>query len=337
MTELDRLILAPVREELDRLAPMALPVMIMGSPGTGRSRAAQYLHRASGMPGSDVRHVFAAQVDLDFCAEIARRGKGGRRGAAGETIVIDAAEKIPIEVQPHLARSIEAGMAVGGPRILALVGYDPVADPADRPLLSAELWYALSALTIRMPPLAERKGDRAAIAQAFAPVLAARMGLHPPQLDASAADAIERADWPGNFRQMRSVLCAVLAARRDDQPVSGAGIEAQLFRSRPALPHADRGPQGGLDPCSTGCWRRGAFRFRSSSDRPMRLPSTGQAETFPLRRACSASPVRNSPIGSACATAPSAVTPTLVLYVRVFRGCCGRWQNSGSVLRARPL
>ena len=111
MTELDRLILAPVREELDRLAPMALPVMIMGSPGTGRSRAAQYLHRASGMPGSDVRHVFAAQVDLDFCAEIARRGKGGRRGAAGETIVIDAAEKIPIEVQPHLARSIEAGIA----------------------------------------------------------------------------------------------------------------------------------------------------------------------------------------------------------------------------------
>ena len=41
ITDLDRLILAPVREELDRLAPMALPVMITGSPGTGRSRAAQ--------------------------------------------------------------------------------------------------------------------------------------------------------------------------------------------------------------------------------------------------------------------------------------------------------
>ena len=133
MTDLDRLILAPVREELDRVAPMALPVMITGSPGTGRSLAAQYLHRASGMAGSDVRHVFAAQVDLDFCAEIARRGKGGRRGAVGETMVIDAAEQVPIDVQPHLARSIEAGIVVGGPRILALVGYDPAADPADRP------------------------------------------------------------------------------------------------------------------------------------------------------------------------------------------------------------
>ena len=50
-------------------------------------------------------------------------------------------------------------MVVGGPRILALVGYDPAAGHADQPQLSPELWDALSALTIRMPRLAERKGD----------------------------------------------------------------------------------------------------------------------------------------------------------------------------------
>jgi len=244
LSELDDLILAPVREDLDRLAPMALPVMIMGSPGTGRSRTGRYLHRASGMSGSEIRHVFGGRVDLDICAEIAR-GKGGRRGAAGETILIDAAEKIPLEVQPHLAGSIEEGILVGGPRILALVGFDPSADVADQPL-SSELWYALSALTIRMPPLAERKGERAAIAQALMPVLAAKMGLHPPQIDASAAEAIERADWPGNLRQMRSVLCAVLAAPRDGQPVSRTEIEAQLFRLRPAVPQVGREPQSGL-------------------------------------------------------------------------------------------
>ena len=100
----------------------------------------------------------AARVDLDLCAEIARRGKGGRRGAAGETILIDAAEKIPAEVQPHLARSIEEGMLVGGPRVLALVEFDPTAGLADPPLLSSELWYALSALTIRMPTTCRARG-----------------------------------------------------------------------------------------------------------------------------------------------------------------------------------
>ena len=244
LSELDRLILASVREKLDKVAPMTLPVMVMGSPGTGRGRAARYLHRASRRSGSEMRHVFGERIDLDLCDEIARRGKSGRRGAAGETILIDAAEKIPIEIQLHLARALEEGLAAGGPRILALVAFDPTAGHADPPPLSSELWYALSALTVRMPRLAERRGERVAIAQALMPVLAARMGLRPPQIDASAAEAIMREDWPGNLGQMRSVLSAILAARRDDEPVSHADIEAQVFRLRPAL--SQTGQEGEL-------------------------------------------------------------------------------------------
>lgn len=236
LSELDRLILAPVRAELDRLAPMAFPVMITGSPGTGRSRAARYLHRASGVSGTEPRHVFGARVDLDLCAEIARRGKGGRRGAASETILIDAAEQIPAEIQPHLARAIEDGMLVGGPRVLALVSYDSTAGLPGPPPLSSELWYALSAFTVRMPRLDERDGQRVAIAQALMPVLAARMGIEPPHLEGSAAKAIERASWPGNLRQMRTVLSAVLAAHRNEQLVSRAEIEAQLGRLRFSTP-----------------------------------------------------------------------------------------------------
>jgi transcriptional regulator with AAA-type ATPase domain len=230
LSELDRLILAPVRAELDRLAPMALPVMITGSPGTGRGRAARYLHRAAGMSGTEPRHVFGARVDLDLCAEIARRGKGGRRSAAGETILIDAAEQIPADVQPHLTRAVGDGMLVGGPRVLALVDCDPSAGLPVPSSLSSELWYALSALTIRMPRLDERRGQCVAMAQALMSMLAARMGIEQPQLDNSAGKAIERATWPGNLRQMRTVLSAALAAHRDDKAVSRAEIEAQLLR-----------------------------------------------------------------------------------------------------------
>ena len=258
LSGLDRLILAPVRDQLDRLAPMALPVMIMGLPGTGRSRAGRYLHSASGAAGSEMRHVVGERVDLNLCAEIARRGKNARRGAGVETILIDAAEKIPVEVQLHLARSIEEGIRTGGPRILALVDFDPTAGLADPPL-SSELWYALSALTIRMPRLAERSGEKAAIAQAMMPMLAARMGLRPLPIDVSATEAIERADWPGNLPQMRSVLCAILAARLDDQPVSRADIEAQLLRLRPALPQPGRGPQSELRALLEDAFEDGGF------------------------------------------------------------------------------
>ena len=230
LSDLDRLILAPVRGELDRLAPMALPVLITGSPGTGRSRAARYLHRAAGTSGTEPRHVFGARVDLDLCAEIARRGRGGRRNAAGETILIDAAEQIPADVQPHLARAVGDGILVGGPRVLALVDCDSSAGLPVPSSLSPELWYALSALAVRMPRLDERQGQRVAMAQALISMLAARMGIDPPQLDGSAGKAIEQAAWPGNLRQMRTVLSAVLAAHRGDQPVSRGEIEAQLGR-----------------------------------------------------------------------------------------------------------
>ncbi|WP_202333480.1 XylR N-terminal domain-containing protein [Mesorhizobium sp. L-8-3] len=248
LSELDRLVLAPVRAELDRLAPMALPVMITGSPGTGRSRAARYLHRASGGSGTEPRHVFGNRVDLDLCAEIARRGKGGRRGPGSETVLIDAAEQIPSDVQPHLARAIEDGMVVGGPRIVALVGYDPSSGPLGPPPLSSELWYALSALAVRMPTLGEREGQRLAIARTLLPVLAARMGIEPPRLDGPAGKAIERATWPGNLRQMRTVLSAVLAAHRDGQAVSRAEIEAQLLRFPFTAMAAGDDPQSRLRP-----------------------------------------------------------------------------------------
>jgi DNA-binding NtrC family response regulator len=87
-----------------------------------------------------------------------------------------------------------------------------------------------------MPALAERDGQRAAIAQALLPILAHRMGMETPQLDEPAARAIERAPWPGNLRQMRTVLSAMLAEHRAARPVSRAEIEAQLKRLRFTAP-----------------------------------------------------------------------------------------------------
>ena len=256
LSDLDRLLLAPVRSELDRLAPMALPVMLTGSPGTGRSRAARYLQRASGVSETKPRHVVGRLVDLDICAEIAGRGRNGRRGSAGQTILIDASEEIPGEIQPYLARAIEEGMLVGGPRVLALVGYDPSAGTPAR-LWSMELWYALSAATVRMPRLDEREGQRVAIAQALMPVLAARMGVARLSLDRSAMKAIEQETWPGNLRQMRAVLSAVLATHRDAQPVSRLEIEAQLARFSVATPVAGDGTSRRIASAAQATARRG--------------------------------------------------------------------------------
>ncbi|CAN7548575.1 XylR N-terminal domain-containing protein [Rhizobium sp. LjRoot254] len=223
---LDRVLLAPVRSQLDWLAPMALPVLVAGASGSGRSRAARYLHNASAMHATEMKRIFGAQVDLEFCMEIARPGKSAKRKAGGETILIDGVENIPAELQPQLARSIEDGILGGGPRIIALWDEGRTGFPG----LSTELRSALSALTIRLPTFAERIGQRAEIVIELLPMIAARMGMEPPALDNGATKWIEEFAWPGNLHQMRGVLTTVLAGHAGKNRITGKEIAAQLSR-----------------------------------------------------------------------------------------------------------
>jgi hypothetical protein len=230
LSPLDRIVLAPIRAQLDRLAPMALPVLIEGAAGTGRTRAARYLHRASSASGSEPREIRGSQVTDDTCTEISGSVRRGRRGSTAGTYLIHDVEDVPSAIQQRLARALEEGLLVGGPRLLALADFDSK-DKSET--MHPSLVYALSALTVRMPSLAERPVDRVAIAAALLPALATSMGVPSPELNAGAESVIERADWPGNLRQLRSVLGAALASHRGEGPITGAEIETQLARRAP--------------------------------------------------------------------------------------------------------
>jgi DNA-binding NtrC family response regulator len=167
-------------------------------------------------------------VDDQTCAEISASPIKSKRALLVETIVIDGVQRVPCDMQARLARALEDGLLAGGPRVIALLD-DENADADDQPLNSL-LWYALSALTVRMPSLAERPGDRLPIAYALLPTLAARMGRPVPELDPDAAELIGQEEWPGNVRQMRAVLSAAIAVHRQPGPIGGAEIARQLRR-----------------------------------------------------------------------------------------------------------
>jgi hypothetical protein len=271
LSELDRIVLAPVRERLDQFAPMALPVVIEGAVGTGRSRAARYLHRVSNPSGAALRQIGGAQVTHETCAEISRSVRGGRRGATMETLLIEGVQHIPTDAQEALAHAIEEGLLVGGPRVVALAV--PAEDTNSLPL-HPSLRYALSALSVRMPSLARRPADRLAIANALLAVLAARMRLRQPELEASASSVIERADWPGNIPQMRSVLCATLAARGNRGPISGEEIKAQLDRLAAGAEVSGANGDAGFAPWIDGALAAGSFSMSELESRIYRAAVT---------------------------------------------------------------
>jgi DNA-binding NtrC family response regulator len=230
LSDLDRLMLRPIRADLDRMGPMALPVLITGAPGTGRSRAAQFLHQASGSPvAAEMRRIFGAEIDLQFCVEIARPGKVGKRNRVRDTILIEGVDNVPAAIQPQLARSIEEGIFNAGPRIIAISDGDGVGTTASTTAgLAPELRSALGALTIRLPRFSDRAEDVADIASALLPILAARMNLEVPGLDDRARRTIADHAWPGNLHEMRSVLSAALADRSNENPMSAREIETRI-------------------------------------------------------------------------------------------------------------
>jgi hypothetical protein len=210
LSELDRVLIAPIREELERVAATSLPVLISGESGTGRGRAARYLHRAINAAESELRSVFGAGVDHAFCQEISRRGKGGPRTVASRTFVINAVDAVPLHVQPYLAMAIEEATRLDGPRVIGLTTTPP--PPA---FLSSELWSTLSGLEVRLPTLAQRAPtERVSIAESLLSQLASKMNQEKPKLDAGATKLIQQSRWPGNLRQMRWVLTSVLRDHR---------------------------------------------------------------------------------------------------------------------------
>jgi transcriptional regulator with AAA-type ATPase domain len=242
LSDLDRLLLAPVLEQLGRFASVALPVLVSGATGTGRTLAARHIHRASGGKETELRHVYGPQVDLALCADIVRNAKNGRRTAAG-TLVIDGAEHVPADVQPHVARAIDEGISAGGPRVVALIESDGLRAPAG---LSRALWQVLCPLVVHMPAFRDRTGDVVDIAQATLASLCARMGREQLELGPTAATAIQSASWPGNLLQMRSVLAAVLVDQSSDAPLSALQIEKKM-RSLAGVSHvAGEEPQGSI-------------------------------------------------------------------------------------------
>jgi hypothetical protein len=215
---LDDLILAPVRERLERLGPTDLPVLVAGEAGTGRRRAVEHLQGETA-----ARHLAGAELGEEGLALLAGRGKSARG-----TCILDDVQAVPPSLQPRLAAAIEGRQ---GPRLFALGEGSSASLHAS---LRPELWFALAPGLVAMPSLAERS-DRAALGRTLLSMTAERLDRS-ALLDREAERWVAAAPWRGNLPEMRAVLTASL--------LRAAGtIGADLLieeAARLALPPAQR-------------------------------------------------------------------------------------------------
>src|SRR4030066_2464780 len=109
-----------------------------------------------------------------------------------------------------------------------------------------DLYYRLSEITVKIPPLRERPGDAILLAQAFLERYAREMGRPLRGFTADALGALEAHAWPGNVREMENLIKrATIMADGSQITATDLGLDAgqaemQPFNLRHAREHAER-------------------------------------------------------------------------------------------------
>ncbi len=207
----------------ERVAASAVPVLIIGESGSGKELFARAVHASSrrarepfvsencgAIPETLLESALFGHVRGAFTG--AERARTGLFTAAdGGTLFLDEIGELTLGMQTKLLRVLEDGLVrpLGTPRATKVDVRLIAATNRDLPRMVAEkrfredLFYRLSVVPLRVPPLRERPDDIPFLVQHFLELHAAGRRIH---VTRAAMDALERAEWPGNVRQLENEI-----------------------------------------------------------------------------------------------------------------------------------
>ena len=216
----------------------ALPtILLLGETGTGKGVLARHIHDCA-LTETSTREPFVhvnctALPPTLIESELFGHEKGAftdaktsREGlfemADGGTIFLDEIGDMPLGLQAKILTVVEEGRyrRVGGSkerrvraRIIAATNID-IEECVQKGTFRSDLYYRLSAFTVRIPALREREGDAVLIAVQNLARFARQFGSGPLSLTPDAEEAIRTHPWPGNVRELINTLqrAALLAS-----------------------------------------------------------------------------------------------------------------------------
>ncbi|HVI98237.1 MAG TPA: sigma-54 dependent transcriptional regulator [Sphingomonas sp.] len=211
-----------LRRTIDQIGPAEIDILIEGETGTGKSLVAALLHRAGGarrpMVTLDAGALPQAMAESELFGHVAGAFPGAHHSRVGRieaaehgTLFLDNVDALPPAIQPKLLRAIEDRviMPLGADaprpiavRILAASGVGLAAQVREKRFLDA-LLYRLNAVTLRLPPLRERRGDVPMLFDAFVGEAARRHRRERPAITAAHWARLDGHAWPGNARELR--------------------------------------------------------------------------------------------------------------------------------------
>src|SRR6195256_2654664 len=223
----------PMRRLLDavnRVGSKDITVLLRGETGTGKELIASLIHAESRRAAGPLVRFNCAAIPGELAeAELFGHTRGAFTGAAqarrgffaeanGGTLVLDEVGELSAPIQAKLLRALQEGeiQPVGAGRVekvdvrvVASTNRDLAAEVrAHR--FREDLYYRLAVVELIVPPLNEHREDIPALAAEFARRYAERFGMQDVRLAPELVDALQRADWPGNVRQLENSIARMV-------------------------------------------------------------------------------------------------------------------------------
>jgi DNA-binding NtrC family response regulator len=235
---------------IERVAPSDVAILITGESGSGKEVIADLIHSLSTRAKNRIIKVNCAALPRELIeSELFGSKKGSFTGATadreglfrqaeGGTLFLDEISEMPIDTQSKLLRVLQDQEVrpVGSTtsyktncRIIAATNRKPEEAIKDGKMRE-DLFYRISAISVYLPPLRERRDDIMPLANAFLKRYAAQANRTLRGFTSQAVERLTSFEWPGNVRQLQNeIQRAVLLSEGPEVNVTDLSISDIKF------------------------------------------------------------------------------------------------------------
>ena len=219
----------PVEAVIRELAQSDAPVLLLAEPGAGKRATARRIHQMSQQGSKPFRSLVCSTLRADELAFLPGRGNG----SLGEgTVYLEEISDLSEDVQKRLLEGLANSVSGRGVRLICGSARDLEFEVRSG-RLREDLYYRISGVCLRLPPLRQRREDILILLDHFLDKYAEDFHRSKPVLSTETQEKLQEYGWPGNLRELEDAA-KVLVVLGDQNGATG-------LRALQNRPHAGAG------------------------------------------------------------------------------------------------
>jgi two-component system, NtrC family, response regulator AtoC len=231
---------------VSEIARTNIPILLVGEVGTGKQMFASRIHMLSSQREKPMAKIACAAMKPEtFEAELekASSGIGDREPSSPGTLLLDEISELDPACQRSLLSALPDGDGASHPSMIMARVISTTNKNLDAEMRAgrfrSELYYRISGVCLRLPPLRERREDIPKLAEYFLQKYAMEFQRPQRALSAQAREKFQEHTWPGNIRELENTIKKIVALGDERLALAEITEEPHEIRAEVKVPAAN--------------------------------------------------------------------------------------------------